>query len=213
MNKFKKLIINYEDEFDQLMLLNEIKESIISGLFSDEKINIFIDSALEISLKLYEKYKDKDINKVISDYGYIFIEEPSNKYYYSRLDYKAKKIITTDRYDYLSSEFEEITPKLLRQLSIAHEFVHFLELENMIDDVAPELLYVRKKIIFGLSKMNYTSMIFELVAHQFAKLYTGLSFNPKYLTYVDAVKKANSKMDELEDRMKGSKLYYDKHIK
>ncbi len=208
--KYKKLIRKYSESLDELMLLNEIKESLVNRLFNDEKIQLFIESALAIADALYHEYSDVDINKIIIDKGYEIKSGEINKYYFSRLDNKTKVITTTNKYDELEECVPEITKKKLKQLSIAHEFVHVLELngELKIDD--HNLLYLNKPLLFGLSKTTYTSMIYELVAHQFAKLKTGISFNPKMLDYISQIESGKTTFAKLEERLERSKDYYGK---
>ncbi len=212
MSKYDELINKYENEIDDLMLLNELKESMINRLFDDEKIKLFIDNAKEIANKLYEEYGDKDINEVIRSKGYKFIEEPEKIYYFSRIDDKKKTISTTSKYDHLEGKVNMITKKKLKQLSVAHEFVHVLELNKMLKIDNHKLLIVSKPLMFGISKKSYTSIIYELIAHQFAKLKTGLKFNPKLLDYIHLVETQKIEYSDLKERLKESKLYYEENI-
>ncbi len=212
MNDYDKLLSKYEDVLDEIMLLNEIKENLIHELFDDEKIKLFINSSIKIANELFEKYKDKNINNIITNYGYKIINDEKNKYYFSRLDDKKKLIITTDKYNFLEGKISNITKKKLKQLSIAHEFVHVLELNKELEIDDYNLLIVSKPLIFGLKKRSYTSLIYELIAHQFAKLKTKIKYNPKIIEYIFEVEKNKIKYSELEERLKKSKEYYEKNI-
>lgn len=213
MNKYKDLIEKYKDNLDELMLLNEIKGDITERLFDDKKISKLIHKALSVANDLYIKYKDEDINQIIKQNGFVLEEVKQNPYYFSRLDDKRKILSTTDKYDILEGKLEGIKPKKLRQISIAHEFIHVLEFRNEIKIEEFELLFVEKKLFFGIVKRNRTSMIFELIAHQFAKLKTGISFNPKLLDYVYLVESEKITIDDLEERLKMSNEYYEENIK
>lgn len=213
MNKYKDLIEKYKDNLDELMLLNEIKGDITERLFDDKKISKLIHKALSVANDLYIKYKDEDINQIIKQNGFVLEEVKQNPYYFSRLDDKRKILSTTDKYDILDGKLEGIKPKKLRQISIAHEFIHVLEFRNEIKIEEFELLFVEKKLFFGIVKRNRTSMIFELIAHQFAKLKTGISFNPKLLDYVYLVESDKITIDDLEERLKMSNEYYEENIK
>ena len=70
----------------------------------------------------------------------------------------------------------------MKNLCIAHEFYHFLEIEY---DIYIQKYLKKVKGILFKSKVNTCS---EICAIEFSKLFTNSKVNPKYMDYISLIK-------------------------
>lgn len=180
---------------DDVIYFLELKQDLVFRKINRKDYMYYIENCKSFASKIYEMYKDEDIVSILKNHGFEIVEiyDDENKkspyVLYSEIIFFDKNrkinIYINDlkkKLDLISEDIKDIDLNFLKNLCIAHEFYHFLEIEY---DIYIQKYLKKVKGILFKSKVNTCS---EICAIEFSKLFTNSKVNPKYMDYISLIK-------------------------
>ena len=150
---------------DDVIYFLELKQDLVFRKINRKDYMYYIENCKSFASKIYEMYKDEDIVSILKNHGFEIVEiyDDGNKkspyVLYSEIIFFDKNrkinIYINDlkkKLDLISEDIKDIDLNFLKNLCIAHEFYHFLEIEYDI--------YIQKylKKVKGISSFKNTSI-------------------------------------------------------